>query len=344
MHSLVTNTENPAEQHGGNIAALRSRFPDAPGRWLDLSTSVNPYPYPLAPAQPEWLQRLPDMQEVWEAQCAAADYAGVADASLVTLSAGMQPLFFALACLRMRERGASHVALFSPTYGEYAPIWRGCGHRVVEVNTLAELPEEGVAMLCNPNNPDARFHEPAWLLDYARRLAKKGGWLIVDESFADLAPEHSVASYVREDGNIAVLRASGKFFGLAGMRASWALAPRAWCEWMWLCSGPWPVPTQACHALIRMLRDDAWASSMRAQLAEEARQWRALLADYGCIIGHTPLFTLLETQQAQEIYLRLAARGIAVRRFAQYPHWLRFGLPAFSRRARVVQALSEHDI
>ena len=41
--------------HGGNIDAARRQFPDAPEPWIDLSTGVNPHPYPFAtPAAEAW--------------------------------------------------------------------------------------------------------------------------------------------------------------------------------------------------------------------------------------------------------------------------------------------------
>jgi len=36
----------PAE-HGGDLDAARRRFPDAPQPFIDLSTGINPHPYPL---------------------------------------------------------------------------------------------------------------------------------------------------------------------------------------------------------------------------------------------------------------------------------------------------------
>jgi cobalamin biosynthetic protein CobC len=33
-------------RHDGRLAAARARFPEAPEPWLDLSTGINPRPYP----------------------------------------------------------------------------------------------------------------------------------------------------------------------------------------------------------------------------------------------------------------------------------------------------------
>ena len=34
--------------HGGDLGAIRRRFPEAPQPWIDLSTGINPVAYPVA--------------------------------------------------------------------------------------------------------------------------------------------------------------------------------------------------------------------------------------------------------------------------------------------------------
>ena len=46
--------------HGGDLAAARRRFPDAPEPLIDLSTGINPHPYPLPPLTPDLFTRLPE--------------------------------------------------------------------------------------------------------------------------------------------------------------------------------------------------------------------------------------------------------------------------------------------
>ena len=49
--------------HGGNLFAARQAYPQAPEPWLDLSTGINPYPYPFANPPPESFVRLPEQEE-----------------------------------------------------------------------------------------------------------------------------------------------------------------------------------------------------------------------------------------------------------------------------------------
>jgi cobalamin biosynthetic protein CobC len=62
------------------------------------------------------------------------------------------------------------------------------------------------------------------------------------------------------------------------------------------------------------LVDMAWREKTRGSLAEAAARLDGLFAKSGLeVIGGTSLFRLV--------------RWILVRRFAEYPGWLRFGLP-----------------
>ena len=77
--------------------------------------------------------------------------------------------------------------------------------------------------LCSPLNPTGTVFPTEQLLDWHAQLADRNGWLIVDEAFMDITPEHSITSYTASPGLI-VLRSLGKFFGLAGARVGFLLA------------------------------------------------------------------------------------------------------------------------
>src|ERR1043165_9099306 len=45
--------------HGGDLGAVRRRHPGAAEPWIDLSTGINPLPYPVGALAPEIWSRLP---------------------------------------------------------------------------------------------------------------------------------------------------------------------------------------------------------------------------------------------------------------------------------------------
>src|SRR5271157_629382 len=88
--------------HGGNLAAARRLFPRAPLPWIDLSTGVNPQPYPLPAITPDLWTRLPEPEHLAALEAAAAQRYG-APPSQVVAAPGTQALIQLLA--RLRPKG-----------------------------------------------------------------------------------------------------------------------------------------------------------------------------------------------------------------------------------------------
>lgn len=317
--------------HGGDDAQA-GRWPDAPRPILDLSTGINPFAYPVGEVPSAAWQRLPQREAEARLCGTLAAYLGLADTDLLALAPGSQILINQLPFLF----DSGPVSVVGPTYGEHAPCWARAGHRVTEVDTFDRT--EGVTVVTNPNNPDGRGVARDALIARAR----KGGFLVLDEAFADLSPELSVANLVAELP-IIVLRSFGKFFGLPGLRlGAFAAAPEI-CARMRERLGPWPVSGPALEIAARAYDDAEWISATRARLKQEAARLDALLTGSGLdVIGGTDLFRLASHAEAGSLYDGLGARGILVRRFEAQPAWLRFGLPPNeSAYARLAEALKE---
>lgn len=317
--------------HGGGLARAEARFGRPADGWLDLSTGINPWPYPIPPLPAEAWTRLPDRDAVEGLLASAARYLGVADPSLLVAAPGSQALIQQVPRLFPRGR----TAILGFTYAEHARCWRLAGHSVTSVADLAEAEGFDHAVVVNPNNPDGRRVPPPALLDLAGRFAARGGTLIVDEAFADVDPDVSVASAAGRDG-LLVLRSFGKFFGLAGVRLGIAAGPRAMLARLDAEFGPWAVAGPALEIGRVAMDDAAWIAATRARLDAAAVALDELLDRYGLpVIGGTSLYRLVHTPHAPALFRALGARGILVRAFDAHPDRLRFGLPpdaAASRR------------
>jgi cobalamin biosynthetic protein CobC len=76
------------------------------------------------------------------------------------------------------------------------------------------------------------------------------------------------------------------------------------------------------------LGDQDWIEEARSSLTAAARRLDGLLGAAKLeTIGGTSLFSLVRSADAQSVFERLGRAGIFVRRFAEEPAWLRFGLP-----------------
>ncbi|HLN09724.1 MAG TPA: threonine-phosphate decarboxylase CobD [Xanthobacteraceae bacterium] len=313
----------PPLLHGGNLGAAAALFPDAPRPFLDLSTGINPFAYPLPPLAPEIFARLPEADALERLQAAAARHYGAPSPAHVVAAPGTQSLLPHMAALLEPGRAA----ILAPTYGEYARVAAAAGHQVEEVADVGRLGAP-LCVVVNPNNPDGRLVPKAALLALARRRQADGGLLVVDEAFVDAVGEdHSLAADVARGGLI-VLRSFGKFFGLAGLRLGFALASPDIATRLRSALGPWAVSGPAIAIGTTALADRAWIEATRIRLAAAATRLDGLLGGAGLTIaGGTPLFRLVRTAQASRLFHRLGGTGIMVRHFPDQPELLRIGLP-----------------
>lgn len=301
-------------RHGGDLRAAARLWGNPAEGWLDLSTGINPWPYPLPAVAAEAWTRLPGAAEDERLRQAAAHRFGCRP-DQVLAAPGTSALIAALP--RLVPQG--QVAVVSPTYAEHAAGWRAAGHTVAEVPSLAAAEGADVVVAVNPNNPDGR------VLAAADLRARDETLVVVDEAFADAAPENSVAGHLRP--GLVVLRSFGKFYGLAGLRLGFALAEPELLGQLAARLGPWPVSGVALAVGAQALADDAWAAATRAHLASMAARLDGVLSRAGCaIIGGTSLFRLAGHDDVA-LYDRLGRAGILVRAFAGRPGLLRFGLP-----------------
>jgi cobalamin biosynthetic protein CobC len=311
--------------HGGDLGVARRLFPDAPKPFVDLSTGINPNPYPLPALPAELFARLPDAAATTRLAAAAAISYGAPSGAHVVPAPGTQILLPLVAGLVRPGRAA----ILSPTYNEHARAARLVGHSVVEARELADFDDADLAIITNPNSPDGRLIDREMLLTLAAKLRARGGVLVVDEAFMDVGPPgFSLAGDV-DRGNLVVLRSFGKFFGLAGTRLGFALLDQPLAVRLAAMLGPWAVSGPALAIGAAALADAAWIEVTRHRLVEASARLDGILIGAGLgIPGGTALFRLVRTPAAPALFHHLGRAGILVRNFPDNATWLRFGLPA----------------
>ena len=316
-------------------AAMRL-FPDAPTPFVDLSTGINPLPYPVPELPEDAFSRLPEPENLLSLQSAAAEAYGMGDTSMVAAAPGTQNLIELLP----RLIPAGPVNVLSPTYGEHAPAWVRAGHQVSLVDKFEDLKSGATAVLCNPNNPDGQRLEPTLLVELAKHLAARDGWLIVDEAFAEFGEfKISVARYLPQD-RLIVLRSFGKAYGLAGLRLGFALASPDIAGVIRAALGPWPVSGPAIAIGAVALADAKWREAAGKRLKADCNRLDRLLTGGGFrVAGGTSLFRLASGAHAAETWLRLCRAGVLVRSFEEHPDWLRFGLPGAEAEWRRLESV-----
>lgn len=332
-------------EHGGRLYQAAKEHGIPLSDWLDLSTGVNPSVYPVPPIDPACWNRLPEDGDGLEE--AAATYYG--NERLIVLP-GSQAAIQALPSLFP----SGVMSCVAPIYEEHPHAWQRNGHKVRRLPTLqrALAAATPIVLVCNPNNPTALQLPRETLVDAANQLQRRGGWLIVDEAFADHEPENCIASLAGgpEAPNLVVLRSLGKFFGLAGARVGCLFAAPDILERMRELLGPWPLSNPSRAVASAALRDTAWQIAARRQLATDSQRLAELLAPLG-EVSRTALFCTLKVVEdavrpvrLHALFEHFARRAILTRRFDQHG-LLRFGLPGNeSEWQRLMQCIAEWSL
>jgi cobalamin biosynthesis protein CobC len=319
-------------EHGGNLAFAAKQYGIPLENWLDLSTGINPNGYPIPDIPSAAWQRLPlDNDGLIAAACA---YYG---APFALATSGSQAALQVLPQLR----APCKIVMPKTMYQEHAYAWKRHGHDIRFFDSRPNeviLNQADVVLLCNPNNPTAIQFSPKELLNIHAQLANRGGWLVVDEAFIDATPEYSLARYTHLEG-LFVLRSLGKFFGLAGARVGFLLAPEPWLNKVQEIIGPWPL-TGASRLIAKQALSNAdWQVNARIQLSANSERLAKLLHKYGLTPeAGTALFQFIPTTQSEAIHKALAEQGIWIRLFSDISG-LRFGLPSENGWRKLEDAL-----
>lgn len=307
-------------EHGGRLLRAAGAYGIEPSRWLDLSTGISPFAWPVPAIPASAWHRLPEDDDGLIET--ARGYYGAPDLLPV---AGSQAAIQALP----RLRGHSRVGVIAPGYAEHAHAWHTAGHEVETLPAdalLASHDRFDVIVLIHPNNPGGERFDRATLLDLHDALARRGGWLVVDEAFMDATPHGSLCDASRREG-LLVLRSVGKFFGLAGARAGFVCATPELLSRLRDVLGPWALSGPSRHALRHALADGGWHAMQRERLTLAASRLRDVLAGAGLApTTGCAFFQWRRDPRANALHEALARRGILTRLFEE-PNSLRFGLP-----------------
>lgn len=335
--------------HGGRLRAAIARYGGAMDAWLDLSTAVAPWSYPLPPVPEAVWQRLPEPDDALPEAIAA--YYGAEGLPIPGTQAVLQ-------LLPLLASPQQRVVVPSPSYGEYGRTWALAGHTVSRVPLDAAAISEAVThadvlLLGQPNNPTGHRWSVAQLQAWHAELAARGGMLLIDEAFADAAdvaagrPSPLPAWAARTPG-VVVLRSLGKFFGLAGIRFGVAFAERKLLAQLAAHLGPWAVSHPARWAATLALSDRSWhlqqlvrltGAYQALQAALEASGWHPPGKHVNDHPGLAPYALLVPHPDPVAASDALARRLLLVRPFRNPPA-LRFGVVPLEALAELAARLA----
>jgi len=320
-------------QHGGDLIKAVQQYQIPLEDWIDLSTGISPWGYPVQDLDNSvWRDLPPDNDALLSA---ASQYYQVNKSSLL-VSPGSQLSIRLLPQLLER----SSVAIPALGYQEHPYSWRLAGHTVHFYKDLSELlsliDQQLVnhVVIINPNNPSC---EKLTINEIEKVSKLIAGSFIIDEAFIDCSSKGEVLESAIGLGlsNTIIFRSIGKFFGLAGLRVGFVIGEHPILNHLRLLLEPWSVSHASMVIAERVLLDTEWQHEQRQRIQSYSSQMLALLHELGqnlpdVQIKSAGLFSTMfaKPEVLKQLHHLLANKGVWTRLFntGDNPAWLRFSL------------------
>ena len=316
--------------HGGDWAGYRAEFGRDP---LDFSANVSPLGLPEGVAQAitaalPTADRYPDPL-CRELRARLALHERV-PAEQILCGNGAADLIF-----RLVWAVKPHKALVTaPTFAEYASALDTVGCEVkrffldetndfAPTDALVDAVDESTDMvfLCQPNNPTGQLASPELVKKLLRRCGECHTILAVDECFLDFLSDADgwTAKPLLESGDLVILKAFTKLYGMAGVRLGYCLCgDETLLEKMQTAGQPWAVSSLAQAAGVAALDETEYADHVRSLIARERPRMIASLRSLGLrVLDGQANFLLFKAPE--DFGERLKEKGAVVRGCANYP-------------------------
>jgi histidinol-phosphate aminotransferase len=189
------------------------------------------------------------------------------------------------------------------------------------VASTAEREEASLIFITSPNNPTGECLELGAIEELA---ANTQALVVVDQAYLEFAgAEYSAGALVKKYANVAVLRTFSKYYGLAGLRLGYLLAPEDVLTELHKVRQPYSVNSASAAAGLAVLQPaalEAYAALESAFESERASLIAGLKA-LGLEPYHTQAnFVLVPVPNAHTVWERLYnEHGILVRDLSTQP-------------------------
>ncbi len=218
-----------------------------------------------------------------------------------------------------------------------------------DLDALAEAltGEVSLVMIANPNNPTGTWLERGALEAFVADVPT-ATLVVLDEAYIEyLDPGFRPDSraWLDRHPNLVVTRTFSKAYGLAGLRAGYALSHPSVADLLNRVRQPFNLNTLALLAAEMALEDQAHVQKAVALNASEKVRLVAEMISLGLSVlpSQANFITVDFGRDAAPIHKGLLERGIIVRLMASYgmPEFLRISIGAVAENIRFVAALKE---
>jgi histidinol-phosphate aminotransferase len=180
---------------------------------------------------------------------------------------------------------------------------------------LAAGPDAGMFYLCNPNNPTGTTTSHADI-EYILENKPKGSIVMVDEAYIHFSDAVSAIDLVKAAQDVVVLRTFSKIYGMAGMRAGFAIARPDLLAQIEPYAGTRYIPITAAASATASLREPTLVSERKqinAGIRQELFQWLDHKG-HSYIPSQTNFFMVETKRPAKQVIDALVERNVFIGR------------------------------
>jgi threonine-phosphate decarboxylase len=345
--------------HGGQRHLYARLLGRQPSDFLDFSANLNPLGPPqevLAALASSLLEiaHYPDPAALAATE-AVAQYLGLGREHVLLTSGGMAALALVAGGLPIRVG-----VVVEPAFGGYREAlasedvpYRG---HLGPVEELLDAPFDPGTLLVlgQPANPTGRLTPRGVLLGLAEHLARRGGWLLLDEAFIDFLPDADQVSFrgrAAEDSTVVVVGSLTKFFTLPGLRLGYLVGTRELVRHLAARQLSWSVGSLPQVAAVAATNAQAFIEESRTFFPPVRRALAQSLAATGLfdVTEGSANYLLLDARPSGRPAAHLAAlsaeRGVLVRDASNFPglspYHLRVAVRTPEENERLVSVLTE---
>ncbi len=335
----MKNTKALGEEFLENInPAVRNMSPYVVGggQSAEIKLNQNESPYDL----PAWLKReILDAfyKEAWnrypnvfptQAIERYAQFLGVPK-ECVMMGNGSNELIYTIFLATVRRH--TSVLIPSPSFSLYEKVATMLEADVIKVAMTAELEfqvkeiieeaersKPNLIVLSTANNPTSKSIS---IEEIEEILANTQALVLVDEAYIEFSKQQSALKLLERYANLIVLRTFSKAFGLAGLRAGFAIANAPLMAELFKPKIPFATSRLVELAVIKLLENYHLVQEAVAAILQERKRLYEALKKIQSVKTHDSdtNFLIIEVENPTSVFNELKARGVLVRDVSSYP-------------------------
>jgi histidinol-phosphate aminotransferase len=201
--------------------------------------------------------------------------------------------------------------------------------------------------LCNPHNPTGTIFSAKELTWFFKKIPENI-LVVIDEAYMEFVESKyfpDSLEYIRQGKNLLVLRTFSKFYGLAGLRVGYGIAPKELVSYMFRTKLPFNVNRLAQAGAAAALEDKEFQEKTYQNNLEGEKYICAELETLGLEHKMTDsnfIFINLK-KSADEVFIEMMKQGVIIRPLTSFglPEAIRVSIGTKEQNEKFIAALSK---